>query len=400
MGKDNLQKYFILSILTHGVLLSICHTNLFNINFNEDEVIEVSLCGLGDISKDIGGVGDGEKTEPNPFEDPSRNVQESEIENDDVLDLKADKVFEDKNLPDGNNEKLLKHMEEKAMQLDDNIADENGNDKQEEIADADVEQKEYQEIIEKDAEQNLEENEATSVLVADEGIGLLEEKDDSELQNEIEEKKRLEKLAEEEKAKKEHEEKIERERKEKERKEKERKAKELQKRKEQDLKKKRKKKRKMLANLLDEDIKKEKNDKEFDKLLSGISDKDLGIRKAKKNISSSVGGQGGGHGGTDLDSSDYGMIKQQIIPHWYVPASVNMSNNMVVSLDVSIAENGAVTDVVIIDANRYNSDTLFKVAVDSARRAVFLASPLKIPSGKLKFFRKFIMKFDPRDAVH
>lgn len=400
MGKDNLQKYFVLSLFAHGFFLSICYTNLLNIHFDEQNVIEVSLCGLGDVSKDAGGTGEGEKTEPNPFEDPNKSVQETEIENDEILDLNADKVFEDKNLPDGNNEKLLKHMEEKSSQLDDNIADENGNDKQDDVFDSNVEQKEQIEVLEESAEQKIEENESTSSLVFNEGVSILEERDEEGLEEEIENKEMLVKQETKKIDKKELEEKFERERKEKEKIENERKAKELKKQREQELKKKRKKKKKMLANLLDEEIKKEKNDKEFDKLLAGISDKDLGIRQAKKNITSSTKGNGGGHGGVDLDSNDYGMIKQQIIPHWYVPVSVNRANNMVVSLEVSVSENGKVTDVVIIDANRYNLDALFKVAVDSARRAVFLASPLKIPAGKLKFFRKFIMKFDPKDAVH
>ena len=48
---------------------------------------------------------------------------------------------------------------------------------------------------------------------------------------------------------------------------------------------------------------------------------------------------------------------------------------------------------------RYNTDKMYRIAVDSAKRALLQASPLKFPKEKIRNLKNFLIVFDPRDAI-
>lgn len=150
-------------------------------------------------------------------------------------------------------------------------------------------------------------------------------------------------------------------------------------------------------------VKKQKNvDKNFDDLLDSINDKDvLKAKKKKYNASSKVKGDGGGSGGDALSGGDYDLLKKQIMPNWFVPTGMQNYESYVVKLRISVQADGSLrrSDIEIEDIARYNSDRNYKIAADSAMRALLQASPLKLPRNVLRRLKKFLIVFDPRDAI-
>jgi hypothetical protein len=50
---------------------------------------------------------------------------------------------------------------------------------------------------------------------------------------------------------------------------------------------------------------------------------------------------------------------------------------------------------------RYQSDTIFRAAADSALRAVQLASPLKnLPADKYSSWKDMVVNFDPKEMLY
>lgn len=158
-----------------------------------------------------------------------------------------------------------------------------------------------------------------------------------------------------------------------------------------------KKKKNAIIDLLAEE---KKVDSDFDDLLSSLDKKSKLIKK-KHSASSKVKGDGGGGGGTALSGGDYDIIKKQVMPYWIVPTGIKDYEKYIVRLRVKVRENGQISrsDIAVEDNMRYNTDRLYRVSVDSARRALLMASPLKIPKNKIRNVKNFVIVFDPRDAL-
>lgn len=398
MTKDRFSAYLTASVGAHSALLILLYLNIFSLHFDFGPTeIEVALCGIGDLEKEMGGTGEGKQEEAQPLESAKITIDESEIEeNESVDEIEEENTDIPDKTPDGNNKELPPKPEEKALSgAKESKPEDIGADEKTEDSDSN---KDVPEQSSKEAKEETHIDQKIEPKTS-------QEKPASADENIVD--KNLEpdenKLAEEEKRKKEAEEKArqkeeeEKRKKEEERKKKEEKEKEEKRKQEKQIR--RKIKRRMIADLLAEQNKEDKINEDFDKLLSGVSDKDLGIKKSKRNVSSKVKGQGGGNGGKNLQNNDFGFIKEQISRNWNIPVSVQNSMDIVIDLEISLNDDGSVNSVVILDQNRYNSDTFYRVAADSTKKAVLLSSPLKIPRGRINEFRKFVIKFFTKDAL-
>ncbi len=93
-----------------------------------------------------------------------------------------------------------------------------------------------------------------------------------------------------------------------------------------------------------------------------------------------------------------GTIKKQVEPHWDIPAGARDAQDMVVTLSFKIDRSGNVSDVKIVDTDRYRSDQVFQVFADSAVRAVLASAPLKdLPLPYYDAWSEIVMKFDPKN---
>ncbi len=131
------------------------------------------------------------------------------------------------------------------------------------------------------------------------------------------------------------------------------------------------------------------------------------LKHEKKAWSSLSNGSGRGNGlgsygdGMGFVNSDAAIISNQIIPHWVVAGGVKNAETLIIRVRIKVKDNGEVpaSSIEILDKDRYNSDSVFRSAADSAKRAILKASPLKIPAGKMHLFRDFEINFNTDKAL-
>jgi outer membrane biosynthesis protein TonB len=108
--------------------------------------------------------------------------------------------------------------------------------------------------------------------------------------------------------------------------------------------------------------------------------------------------------GAPLSLSQRDAIVQQINSKWNAPVGAKDAQNLVVTLHITMNSDGSVSNVELAeDKARYYSDSFFRAAVDSAIRAVHLASPLKnLPADKYNVrdgWSDMELTFNPHDAL-
>lgn len=102
-----------------------------------------------------------------------------------------------------------------------------------------------------------------------------------------------------------------------------------------------------------------------------------------------------------LSLSEKDAIRNQLQHCWSVPAGAKDAQNLIVDLHITVGQDGAVNNVELAkDTSRYNSDSFFRAAADSAMRAVRECSPLKnLPADKYGSWSDMDLTFDPKDAL-
>lgn len=104
-----------------------------------------------------------------------------------------------------------------------------------------------------------------------------------------------------------------------------------------------------------------------------------------------------------LSMSEVDAIINQISKCWAVPAGARNAEDISVLLRISLAIDGTVTSVKIVEQSRYNKadETFFRAAADAAVRAVKGCSPLKnLPPEKYKNWSELELNFDPQEMFH
>jgi membrane protein involved in colicin uptake len=97
--------------------------------------------------------------------------------------------------------------------------------------------------------------------------------------------------------------------------------------------------------------------------------------------------------------SDLDLIRRQIEPCWNVPSGARYAENLVVSIKIELDQTGAVRTATVVDSGRASSDPAYRAAAESARRAVWDCSPLKLPPDKYDAWKSITMTFDPRQVL-
>ncbi len=77
--------------------------------------------------------------------------------------------------------------------------------------------------------------------------------------------------------------------------------------------------------------------------------------------------------------------------------SINyLKNYPVVSLQIFISNDGLINSTSIVDRKKYENDSEYKILADIANKAALNCLYLPIPNNKIKLFKNFIVKFDPK----
>lgn len=100
-----------------------------------------------------------------------------------------------------------------------------------------------------------------------------------------------------------------------------------------------------------------------------------------------------------LALSEMDALKYQLAQCWNVPTGAMDAENLIVDIRVQVGPDRVVRAAEIVDQGRYNSDTFFRAAADSARRAMFnpRCTPLALPPDKYDLWKDILIRFNPKD---
>ncbi len=119
----------------------------------------------------------------------------------------------------------------------------------------------------------------------------------------------------------------------------------------------------------------------------------------------------GGAGGSymqELSVSEKDLIGLRLRECWNMDAGVRGAQNMIVEIRVFLSKEGRVKDAKILNTKRYNKDSAFRSAAESARRAVYICdrkqekSPFAIFSQNYEdsydAWKTLLLRFNPFDG--
>jgi outer membrane biosynthesis protein TonB len=93
-------------------------------------------------------------------------------------------------------------------------------------------------------------------------------------------------------------------------------------------------------------------------------------------------------------------IRSQVQSCWLVPAGAPEAENLVVRLKISLNPDGSLSrPPEIVDQGKIGQSDYYRVAAESARRAVQKCSPLKLPVDSYDLWRDIELTFDPKQMI-
>jgi hypothetical protein len=96
------------------------------------------------------------------------------------------------------------------------------------------------------------------------------------------------------------------------------------------------------------------------------------------------------------------LVRDQVARCWNVPAGTRDAKGLVViEMRIAVDPDETVRQAMIVDQARLGSDSLFRAAAKSARRAFFnpLCRPLHLPPHKYAIWKDLIVKVGPKDTL-
>lgn len=105
--------------------------------------------------------------------------------------------------------------------------------------------------------------------------------------------------------------------------------------------------------------------------------------------------------GDRMTMSEMEAVKFQLGQCWKLLAGARYAETLVVEIKMTINPDRTVREARIVDQIRYNQDTFFRAAADTAYRAVFnpACSPLMLPPEKYNEWKTMTVRFDPREML-
>jgi membrane protein involved in colicin uptake len=103
--------------------------------------------------------------------------------------------------------------------------------------------------------------------------------------------------------------------------------------------------------------------------------------------------------GTELTGTDIDMLNRHMKQFWNIPSGHEKAHSIVVEIELFIRKDRTVEKANIVDQKRLYSDPEFRIAAESALRAVLdpECSPLPLDSDKYEQWKHMIFVFDPSE---
>ncbi len=92
-------------------------------------------------------------------------------------------------------------------------------------------------------------------------------------------------------------------------------------------------------------------------------------------------------------------VQRQMARCWNIPAGAKDAKNLVVDIHLVLNPDGTVREATVVDQARMQSDGFFRTAAESARRAIYLCQPLKLPSDKYSVWQEMTLSFNPSQVL-
>ncbi|MDR1598145.1 MAG: hypothetical protein LBR89_04425 [Holosporales bacterium] len=136
---------------------------------------------------------------------------------------------------------------------------------------------------------------------------------------------------------------------------------------------------------------------------------DLGKKgTAAKSVSDFLGkASGGGNSkaapaetiGNELTGTEMDLLNQHMKRFWNMPSGHEKAYDIIVEIELFIKSDGSVDKAILVDRKRSDSDPEFRIAAESALRAVLdpECSPLPLPMDRYETWKHMIFVFDPRE---
>lgn len=109
------------------------------------------------------------------------------------------------------------------------------------------------------------------------------------------------------------------------------------------------------------------------------------------------GSAGNGNGGGGYSLADF--VRAQILRRWWPQLEGGAAGGMPVAIRLKMTRAGVISDVEIVDQNRFVTDKLFRGMALSARNAAMLASPISLPPGKYDAVMNIAITLDPKSVL-
>lgn len=117
---------------------------------------------------------------------------------------------------------------------------------------------------------------------------------------------------------------------------------------------------------------------------------------------------GGGHGpdaafaetyGEELTGTDIDLLNRHMKAFWNMPSGHEKAYNTVVEIELFIRRDGTIEKATLVELDRYRRDPEYRIAAESALRAVLDpdCSPLPLNPAKYEQWKHMIFVFDPRE---
>ena len=133
------------------------------------------------------------------------------------------------------------------------------------------------------------------------------------------------------------------------------------------------------------------------KNLKKVQTKNESTNSESKEDSSSRSGKVG----EQLSMSEMDALRKQIAMCWSIPAGAMDAENLSVEVKIIVNPDRTVKEARIVDTARLNRDAYFRIAAESAIRAIRdpRCTPLKLPEDKYEMWKEFTFNFDPRKML-
>ncbi|MDR3030798.1 MAG: cell envelope integrity protein TolA [Holosporales bacterium] len=103
--------------------------------------------------------------------------------------------------------------------------------------------------------------------------------------------------------------------------------------------------------------------------------------------------------GEVLTTTQIDLIRQTIRKCWHFPAGLKNAEDLIVDIRMELDETGTVKKAEILNKNRMDSDSDFRIAAENAYRAVLdpNCNPLPLPKEKYAEWKELELSFNPKE---